>query len=282
MKTKILALALMLVAMIPAMAQDSKNVIHKVGVGDISYTPKKEKKETIGSVLGKVGEAVLLGKVTTQQDKYIDAVRAAIVKGVGNARRFSVAEGQAEENELYIDGTITTVATTVQVYTPSDSKQKPYDTYKALITLTINLKDASGRIVNSQGFGVTEYDCTWVKTTEGAINGALALLSSRITKHFNKLYPLSASVIEAGDAKKDKQKELYIDLGAKDGVQEGMRFNVYEIKTIAGKRAQRELGRVKIGEVMGDDVSLCKVQKGGKEIKAALESGKAVEVISYE
>lgn len=268
--------------MIPTIAQENKNVVYKVGVGDISYTPKKVKKESVGSVLGKVGEAVLLGKVTTHQDKYIDAVKAAIIRGVGNARRFSVAEGQSDENEMYIDGTITNVSTTVQVYTPSDSKLKPYDTYKALITMTINLKDASGRIVDSKGFAVTEYDCTWVKTTEGAINAALALLSSRITKYYNKSYPLSASVIESGGAKKDKQKELYIDLGSKDGAREGMHFTVYEIKTIAGKRAQTELGRIKIDSVMGDEVSLCKVQKGGKDIKAAIDAGKEIEVISYD
>jgi uncharacterized protein YbaA (DUF1428 family) len=61
-----------------------------------------------------------------------------------------------------------------------------------------------------------------------------------------------------------------------------MRFAVYSVKTIAGRSAKRELGVIKVVEVMGDDISLCKVKSGGKNIKAALEEGETVVVMSYE
>jgi hypothetical protein len=35
-----------------------------------------------------------------------------------------------------------------------------------------------------------------------------------------------------------------------------------------------------VREVLGNDISLCKVQKGGKEIKAAFDNGEAIVAIS--
>jgi hypothetical protein len=37
---------------------------------------------------------------------------------------------------------------------------------------------------------------------------------------------------------------------------------------------------VKVSEVLGDDISLCKVKKGGKDIKAAFDEGKQMVAIS--
>lgn len=268
-------------------AQAEKNTIFKVAVGDMSYTPK-QKKATVGSVLGTIGEAVALGQVTTQHAHKADAVRASVVAGFGKVRRFNAIDGYFKEGEvneetsaLYVEGTINNISTTTEIYTPGDKKLKSYNVYKALIEVTVNVKDAKDdHIVDSHIFRITEYDMTWLKSTDSAIGEALILLSNRVSKHYNQLFPLNASIIEAGDTKKDKQKEVYIDLGEEAGATEGMKFTVYSIKTVGGRIAKKELGQVKITEVMGDEVSLCKVQSGGKNIKTALEDGMTVVVVS--
>jgi hypothetical protein len=122
----------------------------------------------------------------------------------------------------------------------------------------------------------------WVKSEDNALNEALIRLSSKVARHYNMQFPLNASIIEAGVAKKDKQKEVYIDIGSANAACVDMRFAVYSVKTIAGRSAKRELGVIKVVEVMGDDISLCKVKSGGKNIKAALEEGETVVVMSYE
>lgn len=61
---------------------------------------------------------------------------------------------------------------------------------------------------------------------------------------------------------------------------EGQQFNVYILKNIAGREARQEIGRLKVEEVMGDDLSLCKVTRGEKEIKTALDKGETLVVIS--
>lgn len=269
-------------------AQTEKNTVFKVAVGDMIYTPK-EKKETVGSVLGAIGKAVVLGKVTSQHDNYAEAVRASVVRGFSNVRRFNTIDGNYTKEELsegvpalYADGTIANISTTSELYVPSDKEIAPYDTYKALINITVNVKDAyDDHVIDSHTFNVSEYDCSWLKSEEAAINEALKLLAQRVTSHYNSIFPLNASIIEKGDIKKNKQKEVYIDLGFSSGAMEGMKLTVYSVKTIAGRYAQKELGSIKITEVMGDEISLCKVQSGGKDIKDALDNGLMVVAVSF-
>lgn len=110
-------------------------------------------------------------------------------------------------------------------------------------------------------------------TSDKAIQDALNGLSSRITVWLNNYCPLRANIIEGGATKKDKQKEVYIDLGSSEGAFVGLHMGVYEVKSIAGREAKSQIGKLKVEAVEGDDISRCKVQSGGKEIKAAIGAG---------
>lgn len=269
--------------------EEDRNAVFKVAIGEFSYTPKQQK-ENVGSVLGAVGEALLLGKTTQRHDNYNEAVRASIVKGISGVRRFNAIDGAFQEGEvkegmkaLYVDGTILNVSTTTQIETHTDSKKKTYTTtyYKAIIGVTVNVKDATNDyVVNSQTFNVSDYDLSWVESAEGAINNALKVLSGQITRFYNRFFPLNAFIIERGNEKKDKQQEVYIDLGGQHGAYSGMHLTVYSVKTIAGRYARKELGKLKIKDVMGDDISLCKVTSGGKNIKAALDEEQTVVAVT--
>ena len=269
--------------------EEDRNAVFKVAIGEFSYTPKQQK-ENVGSVLGAVGEALLLGKTTQRHDNYNEAVRASIVKGISGVRRFNAIDGAFQEGEvqegmkaLYVDGTILNVSTATQIETHTDAKKKAYTTtyYKATIGVTVNVKDATNDfVINSQTFNVSDYDLSWVETTEGAINNALSVLSGQITRFYNRFFPLNAFIIERGNEKKDKQQEVYIDLGGQHGAYSGMHLTVYSVKTIAGRYARKELGKLKIKDVMGDDISLCKVTSGGKNIKAALDEEQTVVAVT--
>ena len=96
--------------------EEDRNTVFKVAIGEFSYTPKQQK-ENVGSVLGAVGEALLLGKTTKRHDNYNEAVRASIVKGLSGVRRFNAIDGAFQEGEvkegmkaLYVDGTILNVS----------------------------------------------------------------------------------------------------------------------------------------------------------------------------
>ncbi len=250
-----------------------------IGMNNLSYN-KPEDKGTLAKVL----DAILTGEVSKDQSKYKDAVRAAIVKGLSQSHRIIAIDGhlskeEAEQpNALYIDGTVSNLSTTSKTDNYEVDGKTRYKTYyKALIGVTLHFKDAkTDEVFASPAFNLSQWDVSWIETQEGAMMKALEKLSSTITDYCNKWLPLSANVLEGARDKKDKQKEVYIDLGSKEGAYEGLHMGVYTVKTIAGKEAKKQIGRLKIMEVLGDDISLCKVQSGGKDIKAALDAGETL------
>ena len=277
-------IALCLVFSMAAFAQEGRNARVTVSMNNLNYTVKEQKKE-LGAILEVIADA-LGGQTTTQQDGYQDAVRAAIVKGLSQSHRITVIDGQLSEeeasrpNSFYIDATISNISTTKKTEQSSD-KKKTNTYYKALIGSTLHIKDAGNdQVVASPTFNISETDLSWVETADGALMKALDRLSSRITAYCNRWLPLTANILEGAREKKDKQKEVYIDLGEGEGAYKGLHLAVYTVKTVAGKEAKRQIGKLKIEEVQGDDVSLCKVQSGGKDIKAAIDAGENLVVMT--
>ncbi len=285
---KTISILILLVTMaLPAYGQENKNVVYKVMTGDFAYTVG-EKKNSVGNVLGAIAEAMVTGKSSQQQAQYADVVRASVVSGLSNVMRFRTTEGDyilhrpaPDEPAFYADGTITNISTVTKTE-PSTKKGAPANQYyRCLISVTVNLKDAHDDTVeNSHTFTITDSDMSWLGSTDKAVNDALERLTRKVTDYYNGLFPLYASIIEAGEVKKDKQKEVYIDLGAVNGAYQGMQFNVYLVKTVAGRESRSEIGRLKIEEVQGDDLSLCKVTRGGDKIKDALQNDSSLVVIT--
>lgn len=266
----------------PVMAQNN-NAQQNVSVGELSYMIKEQPKSELGTVVGAVLD-VLAERTTEEQPGYVDAVRANVMTALSNVRRFIVSDGlQVAPNEatnLIIDGTVNYISTTRELRTRSDKKEKIPEFY-AQIALTLNVKDvASGNVINSQVFEVNKSSWSWFKSTDSAIKDALEGLRKKVVKHYNSLFPYSAQILERGTEKKDKQKELYIDLGASHGLQEGTHLTVYVIGSIGGKETRKQIGRLKVNAVEGDEVSRCKVVSGGKDIKAALDAGQQLLIIS--
>lgn len=291
---KLFAMLSMCLLVVSASAQVSKNYVLKCAKGDIKYTyVEPEKKQSAGkgvvAVLGALLEASAGAATTTQQHpNYVDAVSDAITGAIGRARRIRVVDGKFEPGELaeneaaiYFDGSISSISTTRQVrIEEKDGKKREYEEYRASITGTINIKDARTDVV-VYTFNLNNSDwSSWMAQADKAIGYTITNMCNYITNSLNLAYPLYASVIEGNTAKKDKQKEVYIDLGTNAGAFKGMTFHVYSIKTIAGKEAKKEVGRLRITEVMGDDISLCKVTKGGVDIKDAIDAGETLLITS--
>lgn len=275
----------------PVFAQKDKNVIYKVGVGELIYTPPSEGNSgTAVKVLKDVAEVLLNGQTTKQQPQYAEAVRASIVNGLSKVILFRPSDGAISQEELsnnipalYADGTIVNISTVSKTETDKDSKgnKTTHTSYRGIISVTVNLKDAyDGTLINSQTFSIYDSDLYWMASGEKAINNALERLTSKVAGFYNQMFPLHATIVEKGEVKKNKQKEVYIDLGAADGVYKGQQFDVFLVKTIAGKEAKTIIGRLKIEEVEGDEISLCKVTKGADMIKTALDENHALLITS--
>jgi hypothetical protein len=261
------------------LAQEGRNGKVVLGMNSMTYT-KPEDKGTLSKIL----DAVLLGEVTSDQGKYQDAVRAAVLKGLSQTHRITVIDGQLSKDEaarpgaLYADGTVSNLSTTSKTETYKvDGKTRTRTYYKALIGVTLHVKNAqTDEIVDSPTFNISEWDISWIETQDGAMMKALENLSGRVTRYYNRWLPLTAKVLEGARDKKDKQKEVYIDLGSAEGAYPGLHMAVYTVKTVAGREAKKQIGKLRVEEVQGEDISLCKVQSGGRDIKTALDSGETL------
>jgi hypothetical protein len=279
---KVFLLLLSIVMTTDMMAQ-KENAIQNVSVMELTYMMKEGIKSDVATVVGAVLD-VLADQTTEEQPGYADALRASVITALGNVRRFAVTDGLQvspnDETNIIADGTINYISITRELKLASNKKDK-IPQYYAQIGLTLNLKDAAtGTVLNSQVFEINKSGWSWVRSTDSAIKNALETLRKRLEKYYNSSYPYSARILERGVEKKDKQKELYIDLGAMHGLREGTHFDVYVIGSIGGKETRTQIGRLKVKSIEGDEVSLCKVSSGGKEIKSAIDTGQQLLIIS--
>ena len=279
---KSLCVTMALFVAVPTMAQ-SENAMQNVSVVELSYMIKEQPKSELGTVVGAVLD-VLADQTTQEQPGYVDALRASVIMALGNVRRFTVTDGLQvppnDETNIIIDGTVNYISTTRELRTHSDKKDKIPEFY-AQIGLTLNVKDpATGTVWDSQTFEVNRSSWSWFKSVDSAIKEALEGLRKKVMKYYNSAYPYTAHILERGMEKNDKQKDLYIDLGAAHGLREGTHFTVYVVGSIGGKETRRQIGRLKVNAIEGDEVSRCKVSSGGKDIKAALDAQQQLLIIS--
>ncbi len=289
MATLVLALAM------AVQAQVERNVIYRCARGNITYTEPVAKKEstakTVGNILGSVLQAAAgTATSTTDHPEYAEAVKDAIMGGIGNARRIRVVDGTLQPSDLaegeeamYCDASISAISCTqrVNVWVDKDKKKHEDTEYRGNIVGTVNLKNVcNDEIVLTRTINSSSWTSSWCDTPDKAVGYAISAMKNYLQSTLNDAFPLYASIVESERATEKKSKEVYIDLGERNGCYNGMHFNVYTVKTVAGKEAKKLIGQLKVTETMGDDISLCKVQRGGANIKTAFEAGQQLLITS--
>jgi hypothetical protein len=270
--------------------QKDRNRTYRITLGNVEYAHHNEKMST-GEAVGQVLSGVLTGKTSIEATKYEDDVKSSIIKGLSGAHRFRYNDGLlqlkdvVEEGNVVVNALITNInaASSSDTWKDKDNNTKVTTTYTGEVDVVLTMKDAkTGEVIdnvslNGRGMGLSTFS-----TSDKAIQEAINRLSNNITDWLNRKAPLQANIIEGTASKKDKQKEVYIDMGSSEGAYKGLHMGVYEVKNIGGREAKSQIGKLKIEEVEGDDISRCKVQSGGKDIKAALDAGQQLRVMSID
>ncbi|WP_455625889.1 hypothetical protein [Parabacteroides sp.] len=296
-RNKIYLLCLLAISSLATIAQQQdpspdiagRNTMKTLYMGELNYSHS----DNVGSVLTKA----LQGQIATQDKSQLPALAAGIRHGASTADRVTLSAddpyqidfvlgGQREGEHFLLEGTVSSISNTTVV----DGKtlqaltgKTNYATgsYKATIVLTLSLRDL---VTNAtlKSYEIKRECTTYnnLSTVESVMAGAIEMVTEDVRERLNHLFPLYGSIIEQGESKKDKLKEAYIDLGSNWNLEEGRGFKVYSLKSIAGREVREEIGKLKVNKVQGDDISLCKITKGGKEILAAMEAGKTVVVIA--
>lgn len=297
MKIRTLFTVLALALAITVQAQVESNVIYRCTRGTLTYTEPVQKKESTSKTVGKIFGSVLQAAAgtassTSDHPEYADAVKEAIMGGVGSARRIRLtdevltADGLAEgENAMYCDATISSITCTTRIRTWEDKDKKKHEEteYRGNIVGTVNFKSVrTGNIVLSRTINSSSWTSSWCETADKALGYTVDAVKRYVRSTLNDAFPLYASIVEGKRATDKKSKEVYIDLGDKWGCYEGQHFGVYTVKTVAGKEAKKLIGQLKVTETMGDEISACKVQRGGADIKNAIDAGEKLLITSMD
>ena len=269
--------------------QTNRNQVYNIMLNNVEYTHRDEKLSA-GEAVGQILSGVLTGQTSVQASKYEDDVKNAIIKGLSGAHRFRYNDGLAQLKDVVQEGNIVVnaVITNIQAESSTSSLKlkddvKTSTTYRGIVEAMLTLKDLkTGEVIANPSFGGKGTSFSSYSTSDKAIKEAIAHFATRITAWLNKYSPLQANIIEGTAAKKDKQKEVYIDLDSSEGAYEGLHMGVFQVKKIGGREAKSQIGKLKIEAVEGDDISRCKVQSGGKDIKAAIDAGEKLRVISID
>ena len=293
MKKILMTLAAVLCCTISVSAQDAqegRNRTYRITLGNVQYTHHNEEMSA-GEAVGKILSGALSGKTSVQATNYEEDVKNAIIQGLSGAHRFRYNNGLlelsdvVEEGNLVVDAVITNIQSKSSSRTWKDKEGKTHvDTsYSGEANVMLTLRDAkTSEVIANPSFGGQGMSSSTYSDSDKAIRDAINRLSYRITDWLNKYRPLQANIIEGSTAKKNKQKEVYIDLGSSEGAYAGLHMGVYIVKIVAGREAKSQIGKLKIEAVEGDDISLCKVQSGGKDIKSAIDAGEQLKVISID
>jgi TolB-like protein len=150
--------------------------------------------------------------------------------------------------------------------------------YKAIVSVTIKLmKTESGSIISTETFEVSS--AIQKLTPEAGLSNALDQLEPLLVSYVKDNFPLKLKIARIEEQKKGKAKKVIISAGSLIGIEKGNVFMVYEIDRSLGSPLPKEIGKIKVEEVLNDKFSTCSVSKGGELILPLFNDKKEIECV---
>lgn len=222
---------------------------------------------------------------------YTDIVRNGVIDGIQGTGRLAIVDVNAEvalqieasrrsDESLVQDSRLVEmrklgadyflIGTISNISTEAKHSDNGKTTWRA--TVIANLKVVN--VPDATIYATETYTLTTSGTSEEkALSSAAVSIENKMKSFVNVYFPLYGNIIEVKETKKEKLVSCYIDLGFSHGVSSSQAIKVSVIRTIVGRRAEVEIGRLKISDVLADDLSECKVTSGAKEILEAINEG---------
>lgn len=246
------------------------------------------------------------------KDAWVAMVRGAVLEGINATNRTTlidaVTEASRYEEELrrlkenlatddlettealqtrganvLISGDVTALPVTG---TPLDGGGT---SYKATVTFILRIVNAlDGALIDTKTFTVPKeiagISLKGLYTLSKSQDEAVQNIKSEITKAMKgfvaETFPVAGTIEEVESLSKNNKEieKFYISIGSEDGLVEGEKLDVKTERKVGQKTASKVIGEVEVVEIVGDDISLCKVKKGGTDIKAAYDAGQNIKV----
>ena len=217
---------------------------------------------------------------------WVEGLRNTVIEGI-QKRRSSANISSGDDNEMdrlavmeqlgaqfIITGQVSSMTA---AYKSKDGKSY-YDGSVSYTLKVINAKN--GTLVGTKTFQHSGLTGGTGANKEEAIANTIGYAVHSMRDFVDEYFKMEGTILEVNSEKKGKAEEVYINLGTMHGVKDAQKFTVYVVREVAGREAKREIGRLTVKAVEGDDISLCKVQKGGEEIMKAIREELPIKIVS--
>lgn len=156
------------------------------------------------------------------------------------------------------------------------------NSYKEKFTLRLQLiRTSDGTIIFSRNYEETGSSSGKDASQYNALKNALVSVPYEMRAFIEQYFKVHGAIVELVSHNGSKAKKVYINLGYNNPIKEGQRFDVIAETPINDTYIGRRIGEIRISEITGPKISLCKVMgKGSDEIFKALRNGTKLHIIS--
>lgn len=244
---------------------------------------------------------------------HVEAIQDKVKEALYSTNRFEIvdrtsydklkAEKELQKSEDFIDGkTVSQTSYNGAEYIVTGNVSQVNTVYKrtessayydCTISFSLQIIDvATGQILASEIIrpkkaflgDVLSKSIGGNSTKEKAFNSALTGMQKPINKFVGQNFKVTTSIVQITDSSSSKAKTLLINTGLLNGAKKKQEFSVIEIikMKVGGKDVVRkkEIGKLKITTVEGDEISEAKVMKGGELILEKFNGGVELQCIS--
>ena len=156
-----------------------------------------------------------------------------------------------------------------------------YYTGNVVFSLKV-MRVEDGTLVGSETYSNSGITGGMGSSADDAILATIQKANRYMKVFVSKYFKIIGTIVEMGEMKGGKAKSCYVSLGSDAGAHKGQKFEVYEIKTIAGRETTHLVGMVAVEEVVAPDLSNCKFVSGAGDILAAFQAGRELRIQTKE
>lgn len=228
-------------------------------------------------------------------NRALTMIRLAFIDGIRNTNRVNIVDAVSAGSDLSLSpledarrfraeyllkGTLLK-----REATDDGSTHRRYhsreNSFKEKFLLRLDLvRTSDGVTISTRNYEETGSASGKDATQYSALEYALINVPYEMGLFVENYFKVYGSILRMVTSKKEKAKTVYINLGYDDPIKGGLRLDVLESGMIEGNYIERKIGEVRIAEIMGPKISLCKVNKGGEAIYSALQEGRTLKLIS--
>lgn len=249
---KIITLIALTAITVMAIAQSNSNARHTVIVGDVS-----------GKSAAVVKYQIIYGLSTTTRVNIFDS------------RQYNKLPKEMQ-NAISVDAIFTAnvdslVTRKVKTGT-TDKNGKPETKWVSNCYVTLKVLDpkTNAPLATSK---LTGYGSNLNKAEE-AEDAATMTICNDLNSFVDEYWPVRGEILTLNEVNGNKAKSVTINLGSSSSVYGNMQFSVFN-------PANENLGELQMKEISSSGKSVCKVTKGGENIKTAIENGAKLRVVSH-